>query len=78
MHVCAQFLSGTATSNEHVSIATTTNTSINKLLPIQEKQQTICNVATTLSVPPTKMVKCLAILHLLEIQGTVCNLSVNT
>jgi ABC-type tungstate transport system permease subunit len=36
--MCAQFVSCTATSNEHVSIATTTNTSINnKLLPIQEK-----------------------------------------
>lgn len=79
LYVCAQFLSCTATSTEHVSIATTTNTSVNnKLLSIQETQQTICNVATTLSVPPTKMVKCLAFLHLLEIQGTVCNLSVNT
>jgi len=78
-HVCAQFLSCTATITEHVNIATTTNTSINnKLLPIQEKQQTICNIATTLSVPPTKMVKCLAFMQLLETQGTVCNLSVNT
>jgi hypothetical protein len=69
LHVYAQFLSCTATSTEHVSTATTTNTSINnKLLPIQEKQQTICDVATTLSVPPTKMVKCLELLHLPGVQ----------
>jgi DNA-directed RNA polymerase specialized sigma subunit len=44
LHVYAQFLFCTATSNEHVSIATTANTSVNnKLLSIQEKQQTICS-----------------------------------